>query len=1060
MTIAERRNSARPLEDRFARLALPSLTNGKDRVDMHLHGKLTASRSNTTRARNASLVRHLIGALIFLSPLLASFSASALQSVTLAWDANLESNLAGYKLYYGGASRSYTNVVNVGTALSAPLNLLEGGTYYFAVTAVNTQGAESDYSTEVSYSIPAIGSTISMTALGSGTINPNLNGQLLNVGWPYTVRAIPATGHAFRNWSGDISSTTANLTFVMQSNLTLVANFYDNARPQITIVSPAANMRVTNSAIAISGTASDNVGVSQVLYRFGNSPFQPAVGTTSWSIDAPLAVGVNVLEVKSVDTTGNESAVASRSITNIVMAPITVDLVGSGTIAPNYNGQLLEVGRSYTMSARAATGFTFSNWSGGAASTSPEITFVMQQGLSLTANFTDGSSPTIAVAAPLAGTRTTNSTISVRGTASDNGSVARVLCKVNDGPFETASGTTSWSGTVSLRAGTNRICVKAVDASGRESTELSRSVIFVVTEPIGLTVNGRGTITRRVGEKTLTVRSGQFLEIGKRYTLTATPAAGFIFTNWTGAVPTNGRTITFTMQSNTVLAANFVDVRRPSLVIVSPAANARLTNGSITLRGRAYDNLNLAQVFVSLNDAPFQPAIGTTNWSLPLNLAAGSNRIRVKALDVSGFESGVSNRTVTYVVMLPMTVGTSGSGTITPNLNGRLLEIGKRYSMTAAPGAGYILSNWIGSAASESTTLTFTMQSNANVTAQFVPNPFPAVQGTYNGLYYQEDGVEHHSSGFLRVTVTDRGSFSASLRSVGRTNAFTGQFNAGGRAQKTVSRTGLPALTINMQLPLGAGSEELSGTVSDGSWSASYLADRSGWDTTNNPYQGRYSLVLPGQAGDTTSPAGHGYGSALIDRAGNLLLSGRSADGQILGQSVPLSRSGEWPLYVGLYRGKGSILSWLTLRNDQAAPVNGLLSWIKSPSTATAFYRAGFSNELTVVGSAYVGSTTNRVIRMDEGAVIATDGNLASPLTNIVRLTPASTISVTAGTGFTMTLDRTTGRFTGSFRIPGTSTSRTFYGTLLQNADEGYGHFLGTDQSGQIRFVPLSQPTQ
>ena len=1026
---------------------------------MHLHGKLTASHSNTTHGRNVSLVRVLCGLIVTFS-LVASFSASALQSVTLAWDANTETNLAGYRLYYGGASRSYTNVVNVGNALSAPLNLLEGGTYYFAVTAINIQGAESDFSAEVSHSIPAIRSTISITTAGSGTINPNLNGQLLNVGWPYTVRAIPASGHAFRNWSGDISSTTANLTFVMQSNLTLVANFYDNARPQIAIVSPAANTRVTNSALAISGTASDNVGVSQVLYRFGNNAFQPAAGTTSWSINAPLAVGVNVLEVKSVDTTGNESVVASRSITNVVMALITVNLVGSGTITPSYNGQLLEIGRSYTMSARPATGFTFSNWSGGVASTSPEITFVMQPGLSLTANFTDASSPTISLAAPLSGTRTTNSTITVRGTASDNGSVARVLCKVNDGPFEVASGTTSWSGNVSLRAGTNRICVKAVDASGRESAEISRSVIFVVIEPIGLTVNGRGTITRRVGKKTVTVRSGQLLEIGKRYSLTATPAAGFIFTNWTGNVSTNSRTITFTMQSNTVLAANFVDVRRPSLVIVSPAANARLTNGSITLRGRAYDNLNVAQVLVSLNDAAFLPAVGTTNWSLPLNLNAGANRIRVKAVDVSGFESGVSNRTLIHVVMLPMTVSTSGSGTVTPNLNGKLLEVGKRYTMTAAPGGSYILSNWVGSIASESTALTFTMHSNANVTAQFVANPFPAVQGTYSGLYYEEGGVEHHSSGFLRVTVTDRGSFSASLRSVGRTNAFTGQFNAGGRAQKILARTGLPALTIDLQLPLGTGREELSGTISDGSWSASYLADRSGWNTTNNPYQGRYSLALPGQDGDITSPAGHGYGSALIDRAGNLLLSGRSGDGQTLDQSVPLSRSGEWPLYVPLYRGKGSILSWLTLTNDQTAPVKGLLSWIKSPSTATAFYQAGFSNELTVVGSAYVGSTTDRVIRMDEGAVIATDGNLPYAVTNIVRLTPTSTISVTAGTGFTMTLDRTTGRFTGSFRIPGTSTSRTFYGTLLQNANEGCGYFLGTDQSGQIRFVPLSQPAE
>ena len=993
---------------------------------------------------------------------LCAFTASravALESVTLAWDANTEGNLAGYRLYYGGASHAYTNVSNLGNVLTTSMDLLEGGTYYFALTAVNTRGEESDYSAEVSHSIPAIRSAITIATVGAGTVSPNLNGQLLNVGWPYSVRAIPASGHAFRNWSGDISSTSAQLSFVMTSNLTLSANFYDNSRPLIAITSPGGNVRVTNSSLTISGTASDNVGVSQVLYRFGNSAFQAAVGTTVWSVNTSLAAGVNVLEVKSVDAAGNESVAASRSITNVVMAAMTVNVVGAGTLTPNYNGQWLEVGRSYTMAARAGTGSTFSNWTGSASSTSPQLTFTMQPGMTLTANFSDGANPVIAMSSPTSGARLTNSTVTIRGTASDNGGVTRVLCKVNDGPFEVASGTTSWSGNVSLRAGTNHICVKAVDSSGRESTELSRTITYVVTRPVELNVHGRASITMPVSSTTrVALRHGQFLEVGKAYRVTATPAAGFVFTNWTGTVSTNSRTVSFTMQSNTVLTANLIDVAKPSLVIVSPAANARLTNGAITLRGRASDNLDVAQVLVSLNDGPFQTAVGTTNWSLPLNLAAGPNRIRVKAVDVTGLESGTTNRTVTYVVRLPMIVGTSGSGTIAPNLNGVLLEVGKRYSMTAVPGAGYIVSNWVGTVAAETAALSFVMHSNANVTAQFVLNPFPAVKGTYSGLFYEEDGVEHHSSGFLRVTVTDRGSFSGTIVGAGRTNAFTGQFSAGGRAQKVVARTGLAPLGIDLQLPLGTDSQELSGTVSDGSWVASYLGDRSGWNATNNPYQGRYSIVLPGNAGDPASPAGHGYGSVLIDRAGNLLLSGRAGDGQTLSQSVPVSRSGEWPLYATLYGRGGSMLSWLTLTNDADVPIAGLLSWIKSPSTASRFYPAGFSNELNVAASRYAGSTTNRVINMDQGAVIATDGNLPFAVTNLVRLSASSTISVTPGSGCTMALDRTSGRFSGSFRIPGTTTVRTFYGSLLQNADEGYGHFLGTNQSGQIHFVPVSQP--
>ena len=36
------------------------------------------------------------------------------RQVTLEWDANTESNLGGYRLYYGPASRQYTAAVDVG----------------------------------------------------------------------------------------------------------------------------------------------------------------------------------------------------------------------------------------------------------------------------------------------------------------------------------------------------------------------------------------------------------------------------------------------------------------------------------------------------------------------------------------------------------------------------------------------------------------------------------------------------------------------------------------------------------------------------------------------------------------------------------------------------------------------------------------------------------------------------------------------------------------------------------------------------------------------------------
>jgi fibronectin type 3 domain-containing protein len=74
--------------------------------------------------------------------------------VELAWDGSTESDLGGYKVYYGTVSRDYDVSLNVGNWTSCTISSLEHGeTYYFAVTAYNTEGSESGYSNEVSIKI-------------------------------------------------------------------------------------------------------------------------------------------------------------------------------------------------------------------------------------------------------------------------------------------------------------------------------------------------------------------------------------------------------------------------------------------------------------------------------------------------------------------------------------------------------------------------------------------------------------------------------------------------------------------------------------------------------------------------------------------------------------------------------------------------------------------------------------------------------------------------------------------------------------------------------------------
>lgn len=80
---------------------------------------------------------------------------NSLAVLIISWDPNAESDLMGYKVYYGLSSRKYDTVIDVGNITSYEMNnLAEGIRYYFAATAYDSAGNESAFSEEVSAIIP------------------------------------------------------------------------------------------------------------------------------------------------------------------------------------------------------------------------------------------------------------------------------------------------------------------------------------------------------------------------------------------------------------------------------------------------------------------------------------------------------------------------------------------------------------------------------------------------------------------------------------------------------------------------------------------------------------------------------------------------------------------------------------------------------------------------------------------------------------------------------------------------------------------------------------------
>jgi hypothetical protein len=92
------------------------------------------------------------------APLTQSPPPAAVAAVNLAWSAPTENSdgtpltdLKGYKIHYGTQSQNYTGSISVDnpTVTTYLVDSLPAGTYYFAVTAYNSVGAESSLSDEV-----------------------------------------------------------------------------------------------------------------------------------------------------------------------------------------------------------------------------------------------------------------------------------------------------------------------------------------------------------------------------------------------------------------------------------------------------------------------------------------------------------------------------------------------------------------------------------------------------------------------------------------------------------------------------------------------------------------------------------------------------------------------------------------------------------------------------------------------------------------------------------------------------------------------------------------------
>lgn len=288
-------------------------------------------------------------------------STGSAASVSLKWDPNTESDLAGYKVHYSADAAPFDagSIVDVQNQTAAIIGDLDPGkSYKFAITAYNKSGVESSYSNIVNVAEQSL-PTASITSPAdtnnvSGSVSINVSASD-NVGVTkveyYVNNQLKATdASAPYSYSWDTSSLAPGAYQLMakaydaagnigQSSNVSVTVVHDTIAPTVSLITPGSGAAL-NGTVAITAAVADNVGVSKVeFYNDGVLLYAGNIAPYSYRWDTTRAAnGSHTLTAKAYDFSNNVATSSAYSVTinNSQTASQTVlhdgNIDGSGSV--------------------------------------------------------------------------------------------------------------------------------------------------------------------------------------------------------------------------------------------------------------------------------------------------------------------------------------------------------------------------------------------------------------------------------------------------------------------------------------------------------------------------------------------------------------------------------------------------------------------------------------------------------------------------------------------------------------------------------------------------------
>jgi hypothetical protein len=596
------------------------------------------------------------------------------------------------------------------------------------------------------------------------------NAIYVSSGTSVTLTATATTG-VFSFWSGTTSSAANVMTFTMPSSaVNETAVFTDGSNDQVLSVSVnnAAYGSVTTNVtigattytVALTGnyslTLSENTAVSLVPVQIPNSKFSYWDGTTV-STASPLNLTMDKPYSETAVFTDGVNDVALTVTFNSAVGKVDLTTSLSASAIPLVSGQTvyLSNGLNISLTADVLTGLPnhFSYWSGGATSIDNPYSTVMNNDLTIAANFTNGlNDQSLDLTAVGGGTITlvvTAANVTITDITSGhtwfNGGSAISLAAV-DGAQSFAYWTVS--GTSPASFDTSKAAAQSVtmNASYDLTATFATGSNLTITTTAGGTVtysyiDGSNTITGTVGDGT--AAASKILNVSPAVTsisLTANAySSSYVFMNWTGLLTSAVSPGTINVTAGTVGAVFALKSSTYALEITSTAGGHvtySYINGT-TVTGDVGDGTTPSSQTINVpngTDVDLTAVPDTaggyvfTNWTGLLTSAVPTGTVNaagtvgaVFALKINTYALEITSTAGGYVTYSYGAVLGNVGDSATPSPQTINVPNGTDVDLTAVPdtAGGYVFTNWTGTGLLTSAVPTGTVNSAGTVGAVF-----------------------------------------------------------------------------------------------------------------------------------------------------------------------------------------------------------------------------------------------------------------------------------------------------------------------------------------------------